>query len=517
MKRFFVALGTLCLLNLSVWAQGQYEQWSPSTEYNAAEELFHTGNFLEAARAHEKIASDNPHTSKGGASNIRAGTISYEYLRDVNAAIRIWSSAARDFQGSAYEINAELCMVRARAGRTTEHPDDYLAALNELSVKFGGPKISTISEGSLAEANRAAKDFRVLPQQAIKGLATVFLDAQLLMTAVGRHHNSLVLGAFNRASNYDGTSSDVAYRSMARGAAMLKFGRPAGVAPRRDPTLVAAVPAAASVVPPSQTSISVSFSGGDVFEPGIELHSLRFEVDGEEVLKRSELTIETNADVQRGRPFETLTVKFYRASGFAPGTHAVHLLARTIGYTGEGPGKLDVQWSFTVANSPPPSTNQTLQVAKDSLIYEKSPHSNEGANPKLTLEKITGKASRNVLGFNLSGINAATVSKATLVLTIDPTDQATGWGNGETVNVKPVTVAWQEGNGKSYGLSSSQQTAGSGAGTTWFSPTDDNISNNSSNSVTQWSGGATYATTGAAPAMTVSNHQTEAVGGCRKS
>jgi hypothetical protein len=124
------------------------------------------------------------------------------------------------------------------------------------------------------------------------------------------------------------------------------------------------------------------------------------------------------------------------------------------------------------------------------------------------LEKINGRAARNLLGFALSRVNTNSLISATLVLSIDPSDQVTGWGNGETVSVKPVTVAWQEGNGKRHGLPGNQQTAGSGAGTTWFSPTDENISNNSANAVVQWGGAAVYATLGTAPSPTVHNHQT---------
>ena len=65
--------------------------------------------------------------------------------------------------------------------------------------------------------------------------------------------------------------------------------------------------------------------------------------------------------------------------------------------------------------------------------------------------------------------------KATLVLSIDPSDQVTGWGNGETVTVDPLTIAWLEGNGKSYGLPNNQKFTGSGSGTTGFSPIDENI------------------------------------------
>jgi hypothetical protein len=163
---------------------------------------------------------------------------------------------------------------------------------------------------------------------------------------------------------------------------------------------------------------------------------------------------------------------------------------------------------ITVVDSPPAPSNETLPSSKDTLVYERETHANEGANPRLTLEKITGKAARNLLGFDLSGVDISSLTKATLVLTIDPSDQVTGWGNGETVSVKPLTVAWQEGNGKKHGLPGSQQTAGSGAGATWFGPIDENISNDSSNGVVQWSGGATYATTGATPPLVVRNQQT---------
>ncbi len=165
------------------------------------------------------------------------------------------------------------------------------------------------------------------------------------------------------------------------------------------------------------------------------------------------------------------------------------------------------EYNFSVG--PPSSPNtETRSSTKDALIYEKSPHSNEGVNPILTLEKINGKAARNLLGFDLSSVNTSALTSAILVLSIDPSDQVTGWGNGETVTVDPVTIAWQEGNGKSYGLSNNQKFAGSGSGTTWFSPIDENISNTCANSVTQWNGGATYASQGTAPGLIVNNHQT---------
>lgn len=169
----------------------------------------------------------------------------------------------------------------------------------------------------------------------------------------------------------------------------------------------------------------------------------------------------------------------------------------------------DFEHRFTVSQiSPPQPSSHTLLSSKDALIYERSPHSNEGANPRLTLEKITGKAARNLIGFDLSAVNTPLLSRATLVLSIDPSNQVTGWGNGEGVSVRPLIVDWSEGNGRSHGLLNNQQSGGSGSGATWFSPVDENISNNTSNSTTLWNGASSYASPRTALSQVIQNHQT---------
>jgi hypothetical protein len=239
----------------------------------------------------------------------------------------------------------------------------------------------------------------------------------------------------------------------------------------------------------------------------ISLDKLRATLDGADVKDLLRLDFEYAAD-PTADPFEVITVSFTPATPLADGQHTFTLDVPVHHYSGQGPGKTLASLTFMVVTQPPPPGTETLPVTRDALVYERGPHANEGTNPRLTLGKITGKAARNLLGFELTGVDNNALTKATLVLTIDPSQQVTGWGSGETVSVKPVTVAWQEGNGKKHGVPGSQQTAGSGAGATWFSPVDENIANDSSNSVVQWSGGTTYQGQGSALPQMVRNHQT---------
>ena len=149
--------------------------------------------------------------------------------------------------------------------------------------------------------------------------------------------------------------------------------------------------------------------------------------------------------------------------------------------------------------------NVSISSAKDSTLVSKKPHQNEGLNSRLTLEKINGKATRTAVGFDLVNQNLNGLTSATLVLSIDSDSGVNGWGNGETVEALPLSADWLEGNGQSFGLKKRDEDPGSGAGVTWFSPIDENISNDSANSVTSWNGGQT--TSGTAPVLTVQNHQ----------
>ncbi len=147
-----------------------------------------------------------------------------------------------------------------------------------------------------------------------------------------------------------------------------------------------------------------------------------------------------------------------------------------------------------------------VSAIKDSTLTQKHPHQNEGANPLLTLEKIQGKAARCAVAFDLANENVNGLTKATLVFKIDPASHVTGWGNGETVSAQALSADWLEGNGKSFGFKKKDAVAGSGSGTTWFSPIDENISNDFANSVSQWNGGQNATTPATAPPVIVTNH-----------
>ena len=177
------------------------------------------------------------------------------------------------------------------------------------------------------------------------------------------------------------------------------------------------------------------------------------------------------------------------------------------GVTSDGFALLQPSLAFLATKFPPGgSTSQTLQPSKDAFIYDKGPHVNEGANPRLPLKKVTGKPAHFAVGFDLGAVNTTGLTKATLVFSIDSGQNVTGWGNGRTICARRLTTDWVEGNGKSLDLPNNQKTPGSGQGVTWFSPIDTNISNNQANSTTAWSGGPSFTNASTAPLVTIHNH-----------
>ena len=473
-------------------------------------ELISRGRYQEAYELCRQTAAANPASWQGATALLDAAGIAGSYLENKTLAREIRQQVTREYPDSIFDVAARRSLAATSVFDPTRNFQALLAEYDKVAIHFGAPSPSLVRTVGpradlVAQTNGLKPEIR-------RGLEFVYAE---IYRADIRAHNSVEARntvLFGREAidpvlkrGNDFLADFRRDLSMDKGSSIQDFAALPSV-PKVD--IISPQP---NTTVSTQPAIELRGTVGNYRMAPISLGELTFFLDGVDRTYDLLVDSEINESLSETGNFETLTWKL--SPNLAPGQHTAIITvpaAATSSDPVEGPAKTIVTWSFNVANSPPPpsTSQQTLQVSKDALVYEKSPHSNEGANPKLTLEKITGKASRDLLGFNLSGINAATVSKATLVLTIDPSDQAAGWGNGDTVNVKPVTVAWQEGNGKSYGLSSSQQTAGSGAGTTWFSPTDDNISNNSSNSVTQWSGGATYATAGAAPTLTVQNHQT---------
>ena len=148
-----------------------------------------------------------------------------------------------------------------------------------------------------------------------------------------------------------------------------------------------------------------------------------------------------------------------------------------------------------------------VSSSQDTTLSQRYLHQNDGANPLLTLEKIQGKPSRSSVFFDLSGAILNGLSRATLVLSIEPNEHVDGWGNGRTISAQAITTPWQEGNGWSFGLKKKDQFAGNGSGATWFSPADQDISNDSANSAVNWDGAADSVYPPTAPSVQISNFQ----------
>jgi hypothetical protein len=385
----------------------------------------------------------------------------------------------------------------------------YLAALSDISTGLGGPSVQQVLSAG-ADTSALAAQVRSLHPETQLGIWHIFKNAYYEYKGTNIEQ-ALAIARFGRSALEPAAwRNDDAYSRILVRHFDEHYNPSGGITSTPStPEVAVLAPLQGATVGPNPT-LQLRITTGDYRYTTVDLTKLRFRVDG--VDRSYEVVVQSDLDLSftQGVDFETLTLTL--PTTLQPGSHSASVYvvrSKVAGDPQAGPEGETITWSFTVSDTPPPDpTTETRSSTKDALVFEKSPHSNEGANPRLTLEKINGKASRNLLGFDLSGVNTNSLTSATLVLSIDPSDQVSGWGNGETVSVKPVTVAWQEGNGKKHGLPGNQQTAGSGVGTTWFSPTDENISNNSSNGVVQWNGAATYATTGTAPALTLRNNQT---------
>lgn len=169
--------------------------------------------------------------------------------------------------------------------------------------------------------------------------------------------------------------------------------------------------------------------------------------------------------------------------------------------------RIKTEYNIEIASDEDHPTSQTLPTTKDTTLLTRNPHQNEGANPRLHLKKVTGKPAQVLVGFDTANIDTNGLTRASLVLNIDSTQDVTGWGNGRPIRAQRLLTAWTEGNGKSLDLPNNQRTSGSGPGATWFSPIDSNINNSFADSTVNWNGGATYAAPATAPTVSIKNHQ----------
>jgi hypothetical protein len=127
-----------------------------------------------------------------------------------------------------------------------------------------------------------------------------------------------------------------------------------------------------------------------------------------------------------------------------------------------------------------------LDAVKDTFLRQNAPNTNEGAHPRLVISQ-DGKR-RVMVGFDLSGINLASVQSATLRLTV--AQNYGNWGpTGRPVDVHPLNQDFTEGNGKSLELPVAEQQRGDGSGATWRCATDESIGNQLPDCDTEWAGG----------------------------
>ena len=151
----------------------------------------------------------------------------------------------------------------------------------------------------------------------------------------------------------------------------------------------------------------------------------------------------------------------------------------------------------------PGQTLKLVSSVADAFLREGHANQNEGANPMLILRKQG--STRPVVRFDLSAVSLVGLRKATLVLSIGSMPPAQ-WGNGRPIEVRRLTQAWTEGDGKDIDVPEAESTRGTGAGVTWHCAIDTDIADHNQDCSAPWSGGSMAART--APTVMITNGMT---------
>jgi hypothetical protein len=155
------------------------------------------------------------------------------------------------------------------------------------------------------------------------------------------------------------------------------------------------------------STISFEATTGSYINGQLDISSLQVELDGVDITEVTQLDIDYDFLLQEDRDFEVLRPSF--SLPLTPGTHTVSVKIDSIrGWNETSPDKprsAEQTWSFKVVEEEPPSGQEVLRVAFDSILSERHQHQNEGANSLLTLEKIQGKAARSALAFDLESVS----------------------------------------------------------------------------------------------------------------
>ncbi|MGE0490655.1 MAG: hypothetical protein AB7S38_15730 [Vulcanimicrobiota bacterium] len=172
-----------------------------------------------------------------------------------------------------------------------------------------------------------------------------------------------------------------------------------------------------------------------------------------------------------------------------------------------------VRVPITVAAGTPSSL--TIPPSKDSTLRSADPHQNEGANPQLVLSHMPerrGRANNPIVAFDLSQVELAGLTRATLALDVRECSLPRFWGpDGRYLQAQRILSPWVEGNGKDLLLLPRHSSRGNGQGATWFSPIDNDISNTGPNGSEQWQGARLALAPPTAPSVLVVNGQTGVV------
>ncbi len=511
----------------TAWAQNEPPQgFEPEIAVGPEAMLIQATNLLEEGKSQEswdlleRICNDFAGQNWEAEARMHKAFI-LTTRRQTEAAEAMLASIVADFPQSEIALRARMNEVDfwflrhplAQRDSRSAVIEQYLDKLDELIAEAGGSSLR-------------GESYRVVsPRSHLSDAEQLAILYELYNLGAARLSSATIVGQFS-ADTPDIESDKRAFQMLIRAIEFLPVALDLQMSqmlasdgraifgimePDREnlpPLVYDLQPSDGAQVSSLRPEISFRVTGGTVHEQMVHVGRLEFEVDGVEVpdLERR-LKIDANLE-EVDEPFLVFTVSYHPGEDLPLGQHTVRASVIKLGMSDH---PTEVEWTFTIteASPPPPDdpTSDTLPATKDTTIYDRGPHKNEGANPRLLLKKVQGKPAHFLVGFDTANLNTNGLTKATLVLTIDSSQNVTGWGNGRQIRARRVLTEWAEGNGMSLELPNNQQTSGSGSGATWFSPVDANIANNQADSAVTWSGGMSFTAPSTAPTVTIKNHQ----------
>ena len=471
----------------------QFDDPAQAAYYEALDLIKLRGQIAPGIELLNQVAQDFPESPWGTSARLQVG----HYTSDLQEAIAIYGQIANDFPGTRTEAVARLSILERQL------PDDleaWLDGVGLIAEGFDSPPIDDILEERGAREN--AMLVRGLPEEKQEALGAIYSAIWSKIALKNQQkERALPIALFTRTALEPVGIDDGNLLNIQLSLQELQLDPP-WITPglESNPTVLVQIPADGSIVG-IEPEISATITVGDYRHVQADLGSTEILLDGNDIKPLTEFRSDVNRVLDEDAIFETINLSV--APGpLAPGPHTLTITVPIAGYR-EGEGITTVTSNFLVSNAPP--TPLSIDATQDSILSLLNQHENDGANVLLTLEKIQGKATRSAVAFELSNINLNGLSSATLVLTIDPGEHVNGWGNGRTISAQALSSPWLEGNGKSFGLKNKDQVPGNGAGATWFSPSDEDISNDSANSTVNWNGAAYSAAPPTAPSVVISN------------